>query len=102
LAILIGSISGRSHVVEKLWHPLTYLLFPLSGAAFMVDWLPPPFRDVVWWLPMVHGLEILRGGFFGSAVQAHFDLPYVLAVCLALTLVGLAQCRIVSRQVTPE
>ena len=102
LGLFMGSVSERNEVVEKLWHPITYLLFPLSGAGFMVDWLPPSFREVVLWLPMVHGLEILRGGFFGSAVHAHFDLPYVLAVCLGLTLVGLAQCRIVSRQVTPE
>ena len=102
LAIFVGSISGRSDVVEKLWSPISYLLFPLSGAAFMVEWLPPVFRTVVLWLPMVHGLEILRGGFFGAAVDAHFDRSYVLSACLVLTLVALAQCRIVSRQIIPE
>jgi len=102
LSLVTGCMSERSHLLEKIWHPASYLLFPLSGAAFMVDWLPPSMRALVLWLPMVHGLEILRGGFFGSAVNAHFDKPYVLSVCLALTLVGLAQTRIVGREVKPE
>ena len=32
LAIFIGCITHISNVIEKLWHPTTYLLFPLSGA----------------------------------------------------------------------
>jgi len=102
LSMVTGCMSERSHLLEKFWHPATYLLFPLSGAAFMVEWLPPAMRSVVLWLPMVHGVEILRGGFFGPAVRAHFDFAYVLSACLTLTLVGLAQCRILGRQVAPE
>ena len=33
--------------VEKLWHPVAYLLFPLSGAAFMVEWLPESGAEIV-------------------------------------------------------
>ncbi len=41
LAIFIGSAATFSHLVNRVWHPVSYLLFPLSGAAYMVDWLPP-------------------------------------------------------------
>jgi ABC-type polysaccharide/polyol phosphate export permease len=102
LGLLIGALSARIETVEKIWHPMAYLLFPLSGAAFMVDWLPPAAQKVLLLLPMVHGVEVLREGYFGSMVHAHYDLAYMAMCCLALTLVGLAQERVVSRGVMAE
>ncbi len=89
LAILIGAASSFSEVVVRLWHPITYLLFPLSGAAFMVDWLPPNLQKVVLLLPMVHGVEILREGYFGGIVPAHHDAGYMAVCCLVISLAGL-------------
>ena len=89
LALLVGAGTAYSHIVEKLWGPTTYLLFPLSGAAFMVDWLPPAFQKIVLLLPMVHGVEILREGYFGNAVRTHYDVGYMAVVCLLLSLAAL-------------
>jgi capsular polysaccharide transport system permease protein len=102
LGLLIGALSARNEIVEKFWHPIAYLLFPLSGALFMVDWLPPALQQWVLLLPMVHGVEILREGFFGSTVHAHYNVSYMAMCCLLLTLLALAQERIISRQVIPE
>jgi ABC-type polysaccharide/polyol phosphate export permease len=102
LAVFIGALSARSEIVEKIWHPMAYLIFPLSGAAFMVDWLPTAAQKFVLLLPMVHGIEILREGYFGSAVHAHYDLAYMAIVNLCLTLFGLSQVRVVSRTVIPQ
>lgn len=102
LALVVGTLSERSEIVEKLWHPMSYILFPLSGAAFMVDWLPSRAQEVILLLPMVHGVEILRSGYFGSAVRAHYDISYMAMVCLCLTFVGLVQERKVSRMVIAE
>jgi capsular polysaccharide transport system permease protein len=89
LALLIGAGTAFSEVVDRLWHPAAYLLFPLSGAAFMVDWMPPNLRGFVLLLPMVHGTEIIREGWFGNVITAHYDLAYMAACCLVLTLAGL-------------
>jgi capsular polysaccharide transport system permease protein len=102
LSLVIGALSERSELVEKIWHPASYLLFPLSGAAFMVDWLPTAAREVVLYLPMVHGVEILREGYFGGLVRAHYDLGYASIFCLCLTFVGLALTREAGRRVEPE
>ena len=102
LAVLIGALSARSELVEKIWHPMSYLLFPLSGAVFMVDWLPVRAQELVLLLPMVHGVELLREGYFGSTVHAHYDLAYMTFSCLFLTLLGLALERVSSREVIPE
>jgi len=90
LAIFIGAASTYSEIVERLWHPAAYLLFPLSGAAFMVDWLPPAAQRVVLLLPMVHGVEIVREGYFGNVVRTHYDVGYMAMVNLCLSLAGLA------------
>lgn len=89
LSLLIGAATAYSHVVEKVWGPTAYLLFPMSGAAFMVDWLAPGFQKVVLLLPMVHGVEILREGYFGNSVKTHYDAGYMAICCLALSLAGL-------------
>lgn len=102
LALTIGALSEISEVIEKVWHPVTYLLFPLSGAVFMVDWLPEKARNIILLLPMVHGVEILREGYFGSAVTAHYDILYMGMICLCLTFLGLLLAHKVSRTVTPE
>ena len=89
LALTIGAATSFSEVVERVWHPTAYLLFPLSGAAFMVDWVPLHLQKFVLLLPMVHGVEILRGGWFGNVVRTHFDVGYMAACCLILSLAGL-------------
>lgn len=99
LALMIGGGTAFSAIVERLWHPAAYLMFPISGAAFMVDWLPPNMQKVVLLLPMVHGIEILREGFFGNAVLAHYDVGYMAICCLVLTLAGLYLVHEASRRV---
>lgn len=102
LAVLLGSLSERYEIIDKLWHPLSYLSFPLSGALFMVDWLPPAAQEFVLYIPMVHCVELLREGYFGSAVRAHYDVGYVVWICTAMSAFALAQERITSRGVMPE
>jgi ABC-type polysaccharide/polyol phosphate export permease len=89
-------------VVDKLWHPAAYLLFPLSGAGFIVDALPARAQEAILFLPMVHGVELLREGYFGQAFKAHYDVPYMVMWCVGLTLLGLARTRDIGRTVTPE
>jgi ABC-type polysaccharide/polyol phosphate export permease len=102
LALWLGALSARSEIVEKIWHPVAYLTFPLSGAAFMVDWLPERAREVVTLLPMVHGVEFLRDGYFGTVVRTHYDLGYMALCCLVLTALALAEIRVSARRVVPQ
>jgi ABC-type polysaccharide/polyol phosphate export permease len=98
LAILIGAATAYSELIDRLWHPAAYLLFPLSGAAFMVDWLPVSLQRVVLLLPMVHGVELVREGFFGRIVHTHYDMAYMASINLGLTVFGLLLLRDASRK----
>ena len=99
LATFIGAATTFSPLVDRIWHPVSYLLFPLSGAAFMVDWLPPAGREVVLLLPMVHAVELIREGFFGNVVPTHYDLAYLATFNLVLTLAGLMAMQAAARRV---
>lgn len=99
LAILVGAATVYSDVVARLWSPLSYILFPLSGAAFMVDWLPPAAREFVLLLPMVHGVELLREGYFGNTVRTHYDMGYMATANLVLLFAGLLLSRHAERRV---
>lgn len=93
VALIIGAGTAYSEVIERLWGPTSYLLFPLSGAAFMVDWLPPTYQKIALLVPMVHGVEMMREGYFGNTVKTHYDLGYMAIFCLILTLAGLLLAR---------
>lgn len=101
-AITLGAWSEKSEVIEKLWHPMAYLLFPLAGAAYLVDAVPRDFQAIALWLPMVHCTEIIRDGYFGQKFTAHYSIAYLAAVNLGLTLFALALERRVSRDYVPE
>jgi ABC-type polysaccharide/polyol phosphate export permease len=100
LALTIGSLSERYEIVHILWHPLQYLIFPLSGAAFTVGMLPEKFQKAILYVPMVHGVEMLREGFFGSSFHAHYSVSYMATWCLILTCMGLCQIRIIEKRIT--
>jgi ABC-2 type transport system permease protein/capsular polysaccharide transport system permease protein len=102
LAIFLASLSERYEIVEKLWHPASYLVFPLSGAAFLVSTLPLQAQHFVLYFPMVHGCELLREGYFGSQVKAIYDVSYLVTCTLVMLALGLSMSRRVAAEVVPE
>lgn len=101
-AMLLGGAAEKSEMVEKLWHPAAYLLFPLSGAAYLVDAIPKQAQAAALMLPMVNGTELVRDGYFGSKIVAHYDISYMITFNMFLTLFAVALERIVSRDFIPE
>ena len=102
LALLIGSLAAMSDVVERIWHVMSYLLLPVSGAFFMVEWLPENFRQLALLMPMVHGTELLRDGMFGSLVTTHYSIGYMLVSNIVLMLPGLMMMKSVTSMVEGE
>lgn len=102
LAFFLGALSEQYELIEKLWHPASYLLFPLSGAAFLVDSLPKQAQEFVLALPMVHGVEMIREGYFGTRINAVYDAGYMAASVMVLLFIGLAQITRISKDVVPE
>ena len=51
-------------------------MMPLSGAFFTMDMLPGPIRAGFLFVPLAHIFEILRYGWFYSATDEYFSVPY--------------------------
>lgn len=102
MGLIMGSLSSFSALAERLWHPMAYLLFPLSGAGFLVDWLTPSAQYYVLMLPMVHGTEMLREGYFGNLIHTHYDVGYLVTCNSILSLIGLLLVRYAGRHVEAE
>lgn len=102
LGLLLGAASELSEAVERIWHPISYLLFPLSGAMFLVDWLPADVQSLALWIPMISANELIRSGYFGIKIVAHYDIPWLVAVCMFQTMLGLHLCNVVSARVEHE
>lgn len=49
----------------------------LTGAFFMVDWLPSSVHHLVLLLPMVNATEMVRYGMFGNIITCYFSGEYV-------------------------
>ena len=102
LGLIVGALTEFSDTFERVWHVLAYLLFPLSGAVYMVGWLPKSIQDLALILPMVHGVEMIRHGYFGELVRT-YESPAYLAICnLFLSLLGLFLTRQAGYRVKPE
>jgi ABC-type polysaccharide/polyol phosphate export permease len=93
LALTVACLSERFTIIDNLWRPMSYVLMPLSGIAFLVENLPPGYQHIVMWVPMLNCVELLRDGWFGSLFHAYYDIGYVIVFNLCLSFVGLSLLR---------
>jgi capsular polysaccharide transport system permease protein len=102
MALIIGSVTALSESAARVWHVISYLFLPLSGAFFMVEWLPKYAQDIVIWIPTVSCTELLREGLFGEGVNAQYKLVYLLVINTVLMLPGLLMVKYIAVRVEGE
>jgi len=102
LALTVGALSERTELLDRIWHAVAYLLFPFSGAGALADWLPPGLRKFVLMIPFVHGIEMIRHGYYGPSIRTWEDPAYLSFITLVLFGVGLHLCQDTSKVVEPE
>ena len=52
--------------------------------------IPQPYRDYLWYNPLMHVTGLMRSGFYGTYEAEYVSVPYVTGIsvlCLALGLV---------------
>ena len=98
VGLLIAVLSERSHLVEHIWPPISYMYLPVCGFFYLVEWLPTNVRGLVLTvMPPVHSYEMIRGAMFGNRIQSFYDIGYLTAVLAVLTVYGLVLVRDVRR-----
>ncbi len=89
LGFIVGALSERWEVFMNFYHPSMYFYLGISGAFFMVDWLPEYLRQLAVWVPTVTVTEMIRHGYYGDVVRTYEQPGYLCVLSLALTFIGL-------------
>ncbi len=95
-AVLSGGIGimncflfSRFPVWQQIWTIINKPLFLISCIFFIYESIPQPYRDYLWYNPVVHIIGVSRSGFY-SNYRAEYASPlYVMGLGLGLTLLGL-------------
>ena len=102
LGLVICSIAFKVEAFGKIWGTFSFVMMPLSGAFFFVSSLPQQAQQYVLWMPMVHGTEMFRQGYFGASVITHESISYIVLCNLVLLLLGFIMVNDFSKGVEPE
>ncbi len=97
LSLLVAALGEVKPTAGRLVHPAVYITLPLSGAFFLLKWVPEPFRDYLTWVPLTSMFEMIREGQFAIFDSAYVFPLYAAGWSLALTFAGLVSIRSVRR-----
>lgn len=87
-ALIITALAHFSDAFERIVQPIMYLILPLTGAFYMVYWLPAAAQKIVLLSPLVHASEMFRAGYFGPNIPTTWNVPFVVLSTIAVNAVG--------------
>ena len=99
VALLVSALAELWEPSEKFVQPLMYITIPLTGAFFMVSWMPSDYHSALLLSPMINTVEMFRAGLLGPSVQAHYHSEYVVTVTVLLTAFALLLMRKAQTQI---
>lgn len=78
---------------ERAWKVLTRPLFLLSCVFHTYEVVPLPFRDWLWYNPVIHAVAIMRRGIYPTYDASYASPLYVYSISLVTLVFGLAMLR---------
>lgn len=76
-------------VWDRLWQIVSRPLFVVSGIFFILEDVPHPFRDWLWFNPLLHITGEMRRGVYATYEPDWVSPPYVFALGLVPAVLGL-------------
>lgn len=99
LGLVFCSLGVVSSVMDRTKGTLLRPFFWTSGIFFTANELPGGARDVLLYNPVLHAVELVRGGWFPDYTVRYADPFYVVTWILVLCLGGLVLERVVRRRI---
>lgn len=78
---------------ERVFGVINRPMFLISGALFVIEDLPRPLQEMLWWNPLVHVTSAMRRGFYPYYEASVMSPLYVLLLSLALLVLGVLLLR---------
>jgi len=82
-------LSMRFPAWQQIWSVLMRPMFIISGIFFLYGTIPQPYRDYLWYNPLIHIVGLMRRGFYPTYDAPYVSQLYVSGVSMALITVGL-------------
>jgi len=94
LATAVGAMNCFLFEAFTWWHSIWSILmkplFLVSCIFFIFDNIPFPYRDYLWWNPLVHVVGQMRHAFYPSYYGDYISYMYVFGLSLGLLALGMA------------
>ncbi|EHL96884.1 ABC-2 type transporter [Acetobacteraceae bacterium AT-5844] len=97
---LLAALIVLYEPLERIVHPLTYLMMPLSAAFAMVDSMPPAAQEIILKNPLAHVNEAIRYAQWGDKIIAHYDLSFVTFWVIIFNFMGMVALRAVRSRIS--
>ena len=82
-------LAGMMPSYTRIWAILNRPMFLMSCVFFLLDTIPLPYRDWLWYNPLVHIVAEMRRGFYPYYEASYVSVSYVFGVSLILSVFGL-------------
>lgn len=87
---VLNSFLALSYPVwATVWAVMNRPIFLISCLFFIFESVPQPYRDMLWWNPLVHVMGYMRDGYYPFYQPTYVSLIYPLGLSALLTIVGL-------------
>ena len=73
---------------QQVWSIINRPMFIISGIFFTFETIPQPYRDYLWYNPLVHVIGMARAGFYPSYDAPYVSRIYVYGLSLGMILIG--------------
>ncbi len=101
LGVLFGSIATFWHFFLRLAPIIERFLQIFAAVFFVSEQLPEHLRPWMLWLPLAHGMQLLRSAYFEAYASHDASLGYFLTSLVFLMVVALAAERLARPNVQP-
>lgn len=102
VGLVLAGLTEIYEAVERFVAPILYITLPVTGAFYMVHWLPAKLQKIVLWSPLVHIFEMFRAGMFGPDYPTEWNAGFVVLCCLVTTAAGLPLVQVAQKHVRME
>ncbi|SFE41649.1 ABC transporter permease [Roseivivax sediminis] len=97
LSIGIGTLNSYFLTIypiwEKIWAIFNRPLFIISCVIFLYDTVPQPYRDWLWWNPLIHIVGQTRSGVFATYDGSYVSYVYIFSISAVTFAAGLVLLR---------
>lgn len=93
LAMGVGTLNAflmtQFPVWQQAWNIIMRPMFLISCIFFLFETIPQPYREYLWWNPLVHLVGLMRRGFYGTYDAPYVSAGYVISIALITLVFGL-------------